>query len=209
MKKGILFDLDGTLWDSSATVIAAWNECIAKNSDLGLTFTQDQMKSYMGKTLDKIADLMFPMLTVKERRRLMKLCSAYENEYLASHSAYIFTGERETLEKLHGEYFLAIVSNCQDGYIQRFLEQCGFAELFDDFECAGRTGLDKGGNISLVIERNGLGKCAYLGDTDLDGEAARKAGIPFIHAGYGFGKPADFDARINDITELPAALARV
>lgn len=209
MKKGILFDLDGTLWDSSATVINSWNECIAKNTDLGLTFTQEQMRSYMGKTLDKIGDLMFPMLPPEERQRLMKKCSAYENEYLATHSSHIFPGERETLAKLHGEYFLAIVSNCQDGYIQRFLEQCGFGELFDDFECAGRTGLDKGGNIRLVIERNNLGKCVYLGDTELDGEAARKAGIPFIHAGYGFGSPDDCDARIADITELPAALARV
>lgn len=209
MSKGILFDLDGTLWDSSATVIASWNECIAKNTDLGLTFTQEQMRSYMGKTLDKIGDLMFPMLPPEERLRLIKLCSEYENEYLGTHSSYIFPGERETLEKLRGEYFLAIVSNCQDGYIQRFLEQCGFGELFDDFECAGRTGLDKGGNIRLVIERNHLGKTVYLGDTDLDGEAARKAGIPFIHAGYGFGKPDDFDARITDITELPAAVERV
>ena len=209
MKKGILFDLDGTLWDSSGTVIASWNECIAKNTDLGLTFTQEQMRSYMGRTLDKIGDLMFPMLPGEERMRLMKLCSAYENEYLASHTSYIFPKEREALESLHGEYFLAIVSNCQDGYIQRFLEQCGFAELFDDFECAGRTGLDKGGNISLVIERNGLGRTVYVGDTEFDGEAARKAGVPFIHAGYGFGKPDDFDARINDISELTAALARV
>jgi len=209
MKKGILFDLDGTLWDSSAVVIESWNDCIAKNSDLGLKFTQEQMKSYMGKTLDKIADMMFPMLPAEERQRLMKLCADHENEYLADHKAYIFPGERETLEKLHGEYILAIVSNCQDGYIQRFLEQCGFAELFDDFESAGKTGLDKAGNIRLVIERNKLDKCVYLGDTGLDGESARKAGIPFIHAGYGFGKPDVFDARIADITELPAAVERV
>lgn len=209
MKKGILFDLDGTLWDSSATVIGSWNECIAKNTDLGLTFTQAQMRSYMGKTLDRIGDLMFPMLPENERKKLMKMCSAYENEYLKTHSSYIFEGEKETLSGLHGEYFLAIVSNCQDGYIQCFLEQCGFGELFDDFECAGRTGLDKDGNIRLVMERNGLGKCVYLGDTELDGEAARLAGIPFIHAGYGFGSPEDYDVRISDITELPSALERI
>ena len=209
MKKGILFDLDGTLWDSSATVIDSWNECIAKNTDLGLTFTQAQMRSYMGKTLDKIGDLMFPMLPKEERMRLIGLCSAYENEYLRTHSSFIFEGEKETLAKLHEEYFLAIVSNCQDGYIQCFLDQCGFGELFDDFESAGRTGLDKSGNISLVIQRNNLGKCVYLGDTELDGEAAREAGIPFIHAGYGFGSPDSFDARISDITELPAALERI
>ena len=36
-------------------------------------------------------------------------------------------------------------------------------------------------------------------------EAARKAGVPFVHAGYGFGSPDDFDLRISSIEELPAA----
>lgn len=207
MKKGILFDLDGTLWDASGTVIDSWNECLAKNTDLGLKFTQAQMRSYMGKTLDKIGDLMFPQLPKEERMRLMKLCSQYENEYLKTHTAHIFENEKETLAKLHEEYFLAVVSNCQDGYIQNFLAHCGFGELFSDFECAGRTGLDKGDNISLVIKRNKLESCVYVGDTDLDGEAARKAGIPFIHAAYGYGSPSDFDARISDISELPEAVA--
>jgi len=207
MKKGILFDLDGTLWDSSANVIAAWNECIAKNSDLGLTFTQVQMKSFMGKTLEDIADLMFPMLAKEERLHLIRLCMDAEQEYLKGHPSQYFPHEREILEQLHKEYFLAVVSNCQDGYIQLFLSQCGFGELFPDFECAGRTGRDKGDNIKLVIQRNGLDSCIYVGDTVLDGEAAQKAGIPFVHAGYGFGSPAVFDAQITDFRQLPKAAA--
>lgn len=204
MKKGVLFDLDGTLWDSSANVIAAWNECIARESDLGLVFTQDQMKSYMGKTLEQIADIIFPMLSVPERLSLIRKCMDEEHDYLLTHSSHIFEGEREALEKLRDDgFFLAVVSNCQDGYIQLYLDQCGFGELFSDFECAGRTGLDKGGNIKLVMERNGLESCVYVGDTVMDGEASRKAGVPFIHAGYGFGSPDDFDARIADISELP------
>lgn len=207
MKKGILFDLDGTLWDSSANVINSWNSTIAKHTDLDLTFTQEQMRSFMGKTLDKIGELMFPMLDVDERTRLMKICSEEENAFLKTQSPYIYPGEKEALEALGKDYLLAVVSNCQDGYIQIFLEKCGFGSLFGDFECAGRTGLDKGENIKLVIERNKLEKCFYLGDTETDGEAARKAGIPFIHAAYGFGTPTTCDAQITDISELPSAVA--
>ena len=205
MKKGILFDLDGTLWDSSANVISAWNKCIAENTDLGLVFTQADMRGFMGKTLEQIADLMFPMLPADERITLIRKCTDAEHEYLISHGSEYFPKEKETLEKLHENYFLAVVSNCQDGYIQLFLDQCGFGGLFSDLECAGRTGLDKGDNISLVIERNRLDKCIYVGDTELDGEAARKAGVPFVHAGYGFGSPDDCDMRITAISELPAA----
>ena len=211
MKKGILFDLDGTLWDSSANVMNAWNKCIAENSDLGLSFTQDDMKSFMGKTLDRIADIMFPMLPKQERLQLIRKCTDAEHEYLKAHPSYYFPNERETIEKLHETYFLAVVSNCQDGYIQIFLKQCGFGECFSDFgdfECAGHTGLDKGDNIKLVAERNGL-DCIYVGDTELDGEAARKAGVPFVHAGYGFGSPKDYDIRIMAISELPDAAGKL
>ena len=207
MKKGILFDLDGTLWDSSANVINAWNECIAKNTDLGIVITQEQMQGYMGKTMEQIAALLFPMLPEEEQIRLLRLCTAEENEYLKEHGSAYYPKEKETLEKLAEKYTLAVVSNCQDGYIQIFLSQCGFGELFPDFECAGRTGRDKGDNIKLVIQRNALDSCIYVGDTVLDGEAAQKAGIPFVHAGYGFGSPAVFDAQITDFRQLPKAAA--
>ncbi len=208
MKKGILFDLDGTLWDSSATVIEAWNRCLAEQTDIDRTYTQEQMRSYMGKTLDKIADLMFPDKPVEERLRLMKLCSDYENKYLETHSSFIFPNEREIMQELHKNYFLAIISNCQAGYIELFLQQCGFGELFDDHECS-RTGLSKGENIKLVAQRNNIEKYLYVGDTQLDLEAAQTAGIPFIHAGYGFGKPERFDAQIMDIGELPKAASMI
>ena len=209
MKKGILFDLDGTLWDSSANVIEAWNKCIADNTDLGLTFTQADMRGFMGKTLEDIADLMFPMLPREERIALIRKCTDAEHDYLRTHPSDYFPSERETLEKLSERYFLAVVSNCQDGYIQLFLDQCGFGSLFSDFECAGRTGHDKGDNIKLVAQRNGLDSCIYVGDTVLDGEAARKAGVPFVHAGYGFGSPDDFDLRINTFSELAAAAEKL
>ncbi|MBQ9384385.1 MAG: HAD family hydrolase [Ruminiclostridium sp.] len=204
MKKGILFDLDGTLWDSSQTVIDSWNECLALKTDLNRTYTVEQMKSYMGKTLDKIGDMMMPDLPPSERLRIMHLLADYERVYLKSHGSNYFRNEEAVIRGLAAEYFLGIVSNCQDGYIQIFIEQCGFGECFSDFECSS-TGLDKAGNIGLVAQRNSLDRIIYVGDTVLDGEAARKAGVPFVHAGYGFGSPDDFDLRISSIEELPAA----
>ncbi|MBR0136767.1 MAG: HAD family hydrolase, partial [Clostridia bacterium] len=176
MKKVILFDLDGTLWDSSQTVIESWNECLALKTDLNRTYTVEQMKSYMGKTLDKIGDMMMPDLPPSERLRIMHLLADYERVYLKSHGSNYFRNEEAVIRGLAAEYFLGIVSNCQDGYIQIFIEQCGFGECFSDFECSS-TGLDKAGNIGLVAQRNSLDRIIYVGDTVLDGEAARKAGV--------------------------------
>ena len=202
MKKGILFDLDGTLWDSSELVITAWNRCIAEKTDRAERFTVRDMRGFMGKTLENIAALMFPSLPEHERLRIIEMCEDEEQAYLTEHCAPLYPHEKEVIGRLAEKYTLAVVSNSQDGYVQIYLEQCGFGELFSDMECAGRTGKDKDENIRLVMERNNITDCIYVGDTQTDMLAAEKAGVPFVHAAYGFGTPERCAASINDLTEL-------
>ena len=101
-----------------------------------------------------------------------------------------------------------IVSNCQDGYVPAFLHAHKLEEYFVDIEMSGRTGLDKGNNIALLMKRNRIKTAVYVGDTDGDEKAARFAGIPFIYAGYGFGKAVSPDAVIMDIRELPECMKK-
>jgi len=189
MNKGIIFDLDGTLWDSSEQVVAAWNMALAKRPETDLQITVADMTSYMGKTMEAIAELMMPEIDLTTRLDIMKDCCDMEHEYLHNHSGKLFPELEETLKKLSESYKLIIVSNCQDGYIQTFFH-CNpqLEKYFVDFECPGRTGKGKGENIRLVVERNNLDKAVYVGDTQGDCDASDFAGVPFIHASYGFGK---------------------
>ena len=209
MTKGILFDLDGTLWDSSEIVADAWNTCIAEKTDRPERITVDQLKSYMGKTLDVIASLMFPALPPEEQLRIIRMCFVYEEEHIKKHRPRFFDREQEILEALSKDYKLAVVSNCQVGYIELYMGHCGFPELFCDFESAGNTGLSKGQNIRLVMERQGIDRCVYVGDTAGDEQASREAGVPFIHAAYGFGTPEAPDASIASLNELAEAAERL
>ena len=59
------------------------------------------------------------------------------------------------------------------------------------------------------MERNGYGKAVYIGDTAKDQEAAQTAGIPFIHATYGFGKAIAPEGVIGSLEELPALIRRM
>lgn len=204
MKKGILFDLDGTLWDSAEGVSTAWNLALEEMNRPERT-TEQYVHSVMGKTMDAIARETFPTEPEAAAYRLMDVCLERENRYLLEHGGILFEDLEKVLKELkEKDYFLAIVSNCQEGYIEAFLSHHGLEEYFDDTENFGHTGHGKGYNIRLVVERNHLDKALYLGDTQGDFDAAREAGIPFLHAAYGFGTVPAGTPRIRDIRELPA-----
>ena len=99
---------------------------------------------------------------------------------------------------------LYIVSNCQSGYIEVLLKSCSLREYVRDIECYGNTGLPKGDNIRMVVQRNHLERCFYVGDTHMDEEAAGVAGIPFVHAAYGFGRAERPVGSIESLSQLPA-----
>lgn len=211
MRQGILFDLDGTLWDSSRQVVESWNEVLAQQPDVERQITIEDMQGFMGLPMDEIGRRCFQGqgLTEVRIREIMKACEDYENDYIRRHGGILFPNLEEVLQDLSGDYFLAVVSNCQVGYIEAFLEYHQLSEYFADFESFGNTGLQKGDNIRLVCDRNQLTRAVYLGDIQKDYEAAVQAGIPFILAGYGFGE-VDADVPIiESLRELRSTVERV
>ena len=210
MKKGIIFDVDGTLWDSAKPVAESWTLMLERRyPELARIITPDDMYRNMGKTVDAIGADLFPGLAPDKRDEVMDACMRYENEYLADHPGVTYPNMKETLAALSREYGLYIVSNCQEGYIEALMAACGIASYISDTECIGATGRPKGDNIRLVMERNGLEKCLYVGDTAMDQEAAGKAGIPFVFASYGFGQASGADAVIGSLVELPQAVKEI
>ncbi len=205
-RKAVIFDLDGTLWDSSLQIVKAWNPVLREH---GAEITVEQMCGFMGKTLPVIGSLIFPEKTENEYMKIMAECSSVEHPYVRQHGGVLYPHLEEVLKELSSDFFLAIVSNCQDGYVQAFLDHYEFRKYFDDIEMAGRTGLSKGENISLVIQRNQIEKAVYVGDTAGDQEAAELAGVPFIYAAHGFGDVSSPVYMIDQISGLPSALKEI
>lgn len=203
----ILFDLDGTLWDSAKEVAESWNVVLEKRHPELPLLTPEDLNSLMGKTMEEISNLVLKEMDPAERKALFKECEEYEVEYIAEHGGRLYPEVRETLEALLKEGFrMGVVSNCQTSYISAFLHSMKMEPFFCDFEEWGNTKLSKAENIRLVMERNGFEKAVYIGDTSKDQDAAKGAGIPFIHAAYGFGKVSLPDAVIRTFSELPSCL---
>lgn len=213
MDFGIIFDLDGTLWDSSEQVAGAWSVILSRRSEtdrrVRSKVTGEDMRGYMGKTMEVIAALMLPDTDEKTRLEIMDECGEYENEYLSEHGGTLYPDLEKELERLSKSFKLFIVSNCQSGYIETFLEYHGLGKYFADFECPGGTGLAKAENIRIVMERNGLEKAVYVGDTQGDLDASDSAGIPFIHAAYGFGAVNREVPAVKSFSEVFVAAERI
>lgn len=202
MKKGIIFDMDGTLWDSAPEVVASWNETIQKSGYQRAPLTTEDMQSVMGKTMDEIARILFPDLSETNRTALLEQCGEEENAFLREHGGTLFPKIRETMEELKKKYHLYIVSNCQSGYIEAFLDYYGFHDLIEDIECYGNNDKPKGDNIALVYQRNKLEDAVYVGDIQGDYDSSRQAGVKFIHAAYGFGIIRETVPKIDRFEEL-------
>ncbi len=208
MKKyGVLLDLDGTLWDSSISVAEAWTEKL-KLMGLNQVVTTEEIASVMGLPMDEIAEILFASEPKEQRIPLMEACCEYENEYISHHGGRLYPGLVETLKKLHEDYLVAIVSNCQTGYIEAFIKYYHLEPYIDDLESYGSTLRYKDENIRLVFDRNHLEKAVYVGDIDKDRQASEKAGLPFIFASYGMGE-VEGTPRIDALDELPQRVAEV
>lgn len=203
MKKGIIFDMDGTLWDSAAQVAKAWN-IAAAGIGYEYNITTEDIMAVMGKPMDELADIIFKQNDIDVRNKLLQVCGDYENEYLRVNGGTLYPMLRTTMEKLKEmDYHLYIVSNCHAGYIEAFLDHYNFYDLFEDIECFGNNNFQKNDNITLIVNRNNLDKAVYVGDIQGDYNATTKAGLPFIHAAYGFGTIDTEVPAIKELAELP------
>lgn len=209
-KKGIIFDMDGTLWDSSVQVCKAWDIAVAKCGYQRPPITQEEMQGVMGKTMDKIAEILFPAVDGQEREKLLEACCREENDYLRANGGVLYPDIRSTMEQLIAAgYHLFIVSNCQAGYIEAFLDYYRFHDLVEDIQCYGDNGKPKADNISIVAERNSLDEAVYVGDIQGDCDASEAAGVLFIHAAYGFGTIDHEVPRIRTFSELPHRISEI
>jgi phosphoglycolate phosphatase len=198
----IIFDLDGTLWDSTTVCFDAWESVINNFSHLDISISPTDIKSIAGTQHDLIFPTLFPHLTTKQCIELTHLCGQQELVFIKKHGAQLFDGVVETIKTFSAECPLFIVSNCQSGYIEVFLDYYQLDKFFTDFECSGRTLKSKSLNIKSIVDRNNLKTPIYVGDTQGDSEAAYENRIPFIYATYGFGRADRFDLKINSLKEL-------
>ena len=201
--ESLILDIDGTLWDSRGLVAEGYNIQLKEEGLAHLCVTAEELRPLFGKVLEEIADILFVSIPVPERYALMARCMRTENLHMHRDPCRIgYPRIRETMEELAKRYRLFIVSNSECGYPELCMEKLGLTPYIEGHLCYGDTGTSKGKTIRTLMEKHSIGKCVYVGDTQGDYEATLEAGIPFIWASYGFGRPAGYTAKIDSFEEL-------
>ena len=203
--ESLIFDIDGTLWDSRALVAEGYNIQLKKEGLDHLCVTAEDLKPLFGKVMTEIADVILATVPEAERYDLMERCMATENRYLEENPCHIgYPGVKETVAKLAETYRLFIVSNSQCGYPELCMEKLGLTPYIQGHLCFGDTGTSKGRTIRTLMEKHNITSCAYVGDTQGDYEATVEADVPFIWCAYGFGTPEGFAAKVDSFEQLLA-----
>lgn len=202
----VVFDLDGTLWDTCDACAVAWNRVLARHQIAFRRIVGDDVRSVAGLPHDRCIREVFVGLDEAALLRLIDDTLTEDNASIAALGGRLYPGLHAGLARLAERFPLFIVSNCQAGYIEQFLRQTGLGPSFRDFECWGNTGQPKPENLRRLIARNALARPVFVGDTSGDQRAAEACGVPFIHAAYGFGRCPSAAAFATSFEQLVAQL---
>lgn len=201
-KEGILFDLDGTLWEVIDSTFKSANE-IVKKYELQ-EISKETICSVFGLNKVESAQLYFPYLELDKSLKLLDEIAFLNIKNLKEYGGNVYSNLEKTLIDLQGNYEMFIVSNTAESeYIEAFLISSNLNKYFKDYIAASELKISKADAIKKIINDYQLTKAIYVGDTKKDMEASDLAGIPFIQAKYGFGKDLNTKYYINEIKELP------
>lgn len=204
----IIFDLDGTLWNTEKTCLKAAQEIVKKYDELQ-DITLDMVRKGMGLSEIDNARNYMPYLDDDKALYYLRLIDSTNRKYIENEGAMVYTGVVDTIKKLCKNYRLGIVTNSTTSYAENFFKVSGLKEYFFDYMGAASYSLTKGETIKAMIQKDNGVNSFYVGDIEKDMISAKEAGVNFIHAKYGFGTKLNTKYSINDISELPDLLDNI
>lgn len=184
--KLILFDLDGTLVDSSVDITNALNYALEPYAFTPLT--KDEVIKLVGEGITRLIEKL-------AGNRDASVIEDVKNRFLEHYTLHIvdhtheYPGVRETLEALSG-YKKAIISNKREALSRKTLEGLGLAGFFDLVAGSDTTPEKKPSPAPILWALSGLevspAEAVIVGDSNFDVDAGKAAGIRTIAVTYGY-----------------------
>ena len=187
MLKLLIFDLDGTLVDTSLDIADAVNYAV---EPLGKSrYSVEEIKAMVGSGITKLfRSLIPPESSIPEESIIKRFLDYYSAHLLDNTKAYPYV--KETLSRLGDHYKKAVISNKREGFSREILEGIGILQFFDIVLGSDSVREQKPSPVPVleVMKRFGAAKdeAVMIGDSSYDIEAAGAAGTKVIAVTYGF-----------------------
>ena len=205
----IIFDLDGTLLNTIDDLGYACNYALAKTG-----YPTHPIESYPAKVGNGINNLIRRALPEAERTeenilRVREYFVPYYNEHNCDYTRP-YKGMPELLAKLKAEgHLLAVASNKYQAATEKIVTHF-FPGVFDAI-LGEREGIERKPNPQIVFDIlstfNAQHSTLYLGDSLVDYETAKNAGVPFVACSWGFvARETLVQAGIEHIIDKPEDL---
>lgn len=183
----IIFDLDGTLLDTSAGALKSIDFTI---DILGLApLSNEVKKSFIGPPIYDSLKNTYGMDDILAAKATAIFRDVYKNNFL--YEAEIYKGMESVLSSLKNRgYKLAVATYKREDYAVMLIERFNLRRYFDCVKGADNEGiLKKQDIVEMCMAYCGAEKerSVLIGDTHHDAEAAQNIGIDFIGVTYGFG----------------------
>ena len=209
----LIFDWEGTLADSLGNVLQCFvDACDAVNVTPP---TREALREYLGLSIDDIIDGLFPDI---DQRQQACLLERYRYFYFGqAKKACLFPDTLATLATLKSSgYLLAVATGCGRQGLSKHLEDTGLQAMFDTTRTADETYSKPNPQMveeilaELSVEPT---KAILIGDSDVDMQMARNAGIQAIAMTGGTREESAFDeyeplACIDELHSLLDILAK-
>lgn len=200
MNDGIIFDLDGTLWNACDSSAKGWDKGL---EELGISkkITAREIEKVTGKPYKECVEVLFSELFGKYPA-LFETLNFNERKIIESEGGILYDGVACGIKKLSKKFPLFIVSNCQTWYLETFLKFSGLKKCIKDFDCCEMSNAPKSKMIANIKNKHSLSNPVYIGDTAGDQEAAELAQVDFAYVSYGFGEVKNKCLSFSNFPEL-------
>ncbi|MGE4583722.1 MAG: HAD hydrolase-like protein [Sphaerochaeta sp.] len=185
-----IFDLDGTLMNTSPGIFATANVAVQQ---LGLPPENNpqQLSKFIGPPINQCFINVYNL----DPSLIEQAVELYRKEYdeRGRFNAFAYPGMKETLQSLKDRgYLLAVGTLKLEPLANQMMEHFGFAHFFDSIRGADSASrLSKADIIKNVLQDLTVpaDQAVLIGDTVHDQVGAQQAGVSFIAVDYGFGFP--------------------
>ena len=215
----ILFDVDGTLVDSQADIVASMTAAF-EHATLPVP-SRAAILSIVGLSLPQAMVVLAPDTTEQTRAEMV---SAYKQQYMtlraaagSQNSSPLFPGIRSLLDDLNAvpHQILGVATGKSQRGLDALIDGHGLEQLFLTRQCADHHPSKPHPSMVLqAMAETGVSptQTVVVGDTSFDMEMARAAGVFAIGVSWGYHPPArlgDAHLIVDGVHALPAALDEV